>query len=130
MQQALDGSTYEHLDELYSLASAHYARDDFEAAMPLFQKLTMVMPLVKEYWFGFSSTLMMLKNYEKAVTAWTMTAMLDGADATPHFHAAECFYSLKDQEKGMQALAAARLRSEDEILNQKMDTLEKRWENV
>lgn len=130
MEAALDGSTNEHLDDLYALAMAHYMRDDYKAALPLFQKLTMVMPLIKAYWFGLSSTLMMLKKYEKAVTAWTITAMLDGDDAMPHFHAAECFYSLKDFEKGLKALAAARLRSDDAAFHQKMDTLESRWKHV
>lgn len=127
--KALDGSTNQHLDELYSLACTHFERDDYKNALPLFQKLTMVMPKIKEYWFGYASTFMMQKEYEKAVWAWQMTALLDGQDVLPHFHAAECLYSLKHFDQGLKALEAARLRTEDERLLSKMDTLEKRWEN-
>lgn len=96
---------------LFKEAYALYNASDYKEAEPLFRSLIQEHPLDKKTWFGLASTLMMQKKYEEALMPWAMTALLEDNDPLPHFHAAECLFSLGQQEEAKKALALAEERA-------------------
>ncbi|HPE85288.1 MAG: SycD/LcrH family type III secretion system chaperone [Chlamydiia bacterium] len=101
--------TDEDLSVLYSLAFGLYQNGDYEKASEIFQQLVFSKPFEPKHWQGLASVLQMQSNYQNALQAWTMAAMmLDTAE--PHFHAAECLTSLGNKEQAHIALVEAEKR--------------------
>jgi type III secretion system low calcium response chaperone LcrH/SycD len=86
----------EDIEPFYSYAFAQYQSGGFERAAEVFHVLCVRKPLDMRFWFGLAATLQEGQNYEKALYAWAMTALLDQKNPYPHFHAAECSLSLNN----------------------------------
>ncbi|MGE0197492.1 MAG: SycD/LcrH family type III secretion system chaperone [Simkaniaceae bacterium] len=114
---------------LYTLAYTLYQGGDYEQAKRIFQQLASCKPLTKKYWLGLGACWQMEKSYTDALKAWGMAALIDGADPTPHYHAAECYLALEDYSEGLKAVRAtkSRLTAEHRELREKVETLESSW---
>lgn len=106
--------TSEDLTVLYSLADGLYRHGDYAKAKEIFQQLILSKPLDPKHWFGLASVLQMEKQYERALTAWSMTATMSD-DAAAHFHAAECLISLGEAAQAEKALEAAEKNASGEL---------------
>jgi type III secretion system low calcium response chaperone LcrH/SycD len=97
----------EEQEELYAIAFQLYELGNYLHAGQFFKKLVLCNPFAEKYWRGLASCHQMQKEYLAAVHAWTSSALLEGNDPLPHFHAAECLFSLEQKEEALQALKAA-----------------------
>jgi hypothetical protein len=63
-------------------------------------------------------------DYMAALHAWSIVALLKEEDPRPHFHAAECFFSLNEKENALKALdLALKLCQDNEHLRNKINLL-------
>ncbi|MCB1112444.1 MAG: SycD/LcrH family type III secretion system chaperone [Chlamydiales bacterium] len=99
----------ESKDALYAVAYSHYQSGKYKEAVVFFQLLTGVDTLNASYWKGLAATFQMMKDFERAVEAYSIVAIFDEkeVDPMPHYHAAQCLHSLGQLERGMQALKSA-----------------------
>jgi len=119
----------EDLHVLYSLAYSLYQAGDFSQAREIFHQLAYLKPLKQKYWMGLGACFQLERTYDEALKAWSMAAILDEEDSTPHLHAAECYFSMSHIEEGIKALKTAKSLSEKapkEILD-KITGLEACW---
>ena len=115
-------------ENFYELGFSLYQSGSFEKAAEVFRVLSAQKPLVSKHWFGLASSLQESKNYEKALSAWAMAAILDEENPYPHFHAAECAFSLNQPKDARAALNAAALRvKENLVLQDRIDLLKQQW---
>ena len=92
---------------LYATAYALYETGDYAGATDVFTTLCLKSPFSEVYWRGLASSRQMQKEYEAALPAWALVALLCEKDPLPHFHAAECYLSLQNREEALKALKAA-----------------------
>jgi type III secretion system low calcium response chaperone LcrH/SycD len=111
----------------YSMAYMHYEKGQYSEAYDLFVVLNAISPQDKRLWMGFGAAAQMLKRYEQAIEAYALAAHLDEADPYPHFHAAECFYSINDIKNAWKALDSARTIATDERLKTRINLLRQCW---
>ena len=119
----------EEAEKFYSLGFSLYEAGNAKEASEVFEVLCAQWPLKPKYWFAFASSKQENKEYEKALYAWAMAAILNDEDPYPHFHAAECHLSIDKKGEAQLALAAASLRSkENGELQDKIELLRQQWE--
>ncbi len=110
--------------QFYATAFGLYEKGDYRGAAQLFTQLVLTDPFSMDYWQGLASSKQMAKEYEAALHAWSLVALLRENDPLPHFHAAECFLSLDEKDDALKALdAALGLCHEDERLREKIQLL-------
>lgn len=121
--------TKEDIALLYSLGFSLYQTGDLHQAEIIFRRLVVAESLEKKYWWAFGAVLQAKQDYQNALTAWSMCCLLDEENPHCHFHAAECFLSLKHIPEALKALSASKERcSESEApLKQKILVLEQLW---
>jgi len=95
------------LAALYANAYHLYDAGHFDQAIGPFQLLVTLNPYEEQYWMGLGAALQMNKSYEKALNAYAMAVLLDDENPYPHFHAAECYISLKNLDDVVKALNLA-----------------------
>ena len=93
--------------QLYAIGYQLYESGDYARAVHYFTKLVLTEPYLQKNWRGLASCRQMLKEYDRATYAWAIVAFLEEEDPLPHFHAAECLFSLNNKEDGLKALYAA-----------------------
>ncbi len=118
------------MEQFYAYGFAHYGSGSwFEAAdtSAFFARGARFEP---RFWFALGATLQETRSYQDALHAWAMAALLKKDDPYPHFHAAECCFSLQMFADGNKALKeAALLIGEDEnhILKDRIALLKQQW---
>lgn len=116
---------------LYSLGYSLYEAGDYAHSKEIFQQLVVSKPLEQKHWFGLGSILQLEGNYNKALVAWSMSALIVDEDPLPHFHAAECLISLKQWSEAAKALKASKKRitasPEHLEIKDKIEVMEKAW---
>ncbi|HEY2811304.1 MAG TPA: SycD/LcrH family type III secretion system chaperone [Rhabdochlamydiaceae bacterium] len=95
------------MQQIYTCGYQLYETGNYERATQFFTKLISCNPFMEKYWHALASSLQMQKNYRGAVKAWSLVALFAGDDPMPHFHAAECLFSLREKEEALHALRAA-----------------------
>lgn len=95
---------------LHLSAFTFYQQKNYSLAEPLFTQLCISNPFEGSFWRGLASSLQMLNKWKEALQAWCIVALLQDNDPLPHFHAAECFYLLKEKEETRKALLQAEKR--------------------
>lgn len=100
----IDTFSQEDFNTLYAVGFGLYESGDYTQAKTIFHQLVLAKPLQSEYWFCMGSCLQMEKSFTEALSAWAMCALLDGHNPLPHFHAAECYFSLSDIPEGKKAI--------------------------
>lgn len=116
-------------DAFYAAAYAQYQANRNEDAAEIFSVLCARQPLEARYWFGLGASLQASSKHEKALHAWAMAALIRFDDPYPHFHAAECSYSLGKMQDALLALQEAKRRIHDPSheLNGPIAVLEEQW---
>jgi len=116
------------IEVLYAAAYGLYETGDCERAEPLFRQLVVSKPLDLRHWTGLGAVLQMQAKYDEALTAWSMAALVDTLDATPHFFAAECLLALGQADEALKAIAEADARTtESDPLAGKIEVL---WQKL
>jgi type III secretion system low calcium response chaperone LcrH/SycD len=98
------------VEQFYAYGFAQYGTGNWGEAADVFRVLCTRRPLVARFWFGLGATLQGAENYMDALHAWAMAALLSTDDPYPHFHAAECYFSLLDSNEAAQGLKEAEAR--------------------
>lgn len=102
--------------DLHKAAFVSYERGDYSQSALLFEQLVLKDPFSADYWRGLASSHQMCRLYDRALHAWSLAALLDPADASCHFHAAECLVGQDEPDEALKALAEAlRLRPHAEL---------------
>jgi type III secretion system low calcium response chaperone LcrH/SycD len=86
---------------LYCLYSVGYglAQQGLQLeATNIFSILTMMNPLVKDYWMALAFSLKESEEYEKAAKAFIMASFMQDNDPVPHLSAIECFLAMGDRD--------------------------------
>lgn len=119
----------EETEKFYAYGYAHYGTGNWAEAADVFRVLCTRRPLESRFWFALGATLQEAGTYKDSLHAWAMAALLDKPDPYPHFHAAECCFSLGWKEDGGKALAEAADRiQKGHPLEGKIALLKERWD--
>ena len=116
-------------EQFYAHGYALYQSGRAKDAVDVFRVLSARQPFELRFWFGLGASLQEDRSYSEALCAWAMAALLEPADPYPHFHAAECAYSLHQKDEALKALAEAKARIKDSShpLKGPVELLEERW---
>jgi len=120
----------EEIETFYGYGFAQYNSGHWKEAMETFQVLCIKRPMDPRFWFGLGATLQEASDYLHALHAWAMVALLKPSDPYPHFHAAECYFSLQNKEEATKALkeAAIKVTKDHHLLEEKINLLKEQWE--
>lgn len=120
-------------DIIYGSGFGLYEKGNYLEASELFTQLLLENPYDIRYWRGLAAARQMEKNYEMALNAWALVAILEDKDPLPHYHAAECLLSMGDKDEAQKALLAAEDRlgiSSLDNLREKIECLKTMQETV
>ena len=116
------------VEQFYAYGYAQYGTGNWSEAADVFRLLCTRRPLEPRFWFALGATLQEAKSYFDALNAWAMAALLREKDPYPHFHAAECYFSIKETTEATKALGEALLRLENQHpLQEKITLLKDQW---
>lgn len=110
---------------LYQAAFSFYNQGDYQKAIELFTQLVVIDAFDEANWRGLASSHQMMGNYQDAIQAWALVAILNPKDPYAHFHAAECLLSLNEKEEALKALKCAEKNTQDGSLRTKIELLKK-----
>lgn len=124
----LDALSEESVEEFYAYGFAQYNSGNWAEAADVFKVLCTRRPLEARFWFGLGATMQEAGSYLDALHSWAMVALLKNSDPYPHFHAAECYFSLQDGQEAMKALKEAEIKiTKDHPLGAKIELLKEQW---
>ncbi len=122
--------TEEEVERFYAYGFAQYGIGNWIEASDVFRILCTRRPLEARYWFALGATLQESGSYDEALHSWAMAALLKTEDPYPHFHAAECCFSLSSPLEGAKALneSEARIKKEpSHPLSERISLLRQQW---
>lgn len=90
------------LEEMYSLAHAHYERGNYKESISLFQFLTGVSPNTYKYVLGLAANYHQIGQYEDAIEGFHLALTLDPSNPTPTFYIADSFLRLGKEKEAME----------------------------
>jgi type III secretion system low calcium response chaperone LcrH/SycD len=131
--QKAEGTPPIDTEAFYAQAYAHYQAHQSSEAAEFFTVLCARKPMESRFWLGLAASLQESQHYEKALSAWAMAALLEPKDPYPHFHAAQCAFSLNQMEDAFLALKEARQIIEQDPahpLKEPIAVFEKQWRNL
>lgn len=120
----------EEVEKFYAYGFAHYGSGSWGEAADVFRLLCTRRPLEPRFWFALGATLQEAGSYSEALHSWAMASLLKSDDPYPHFHAAECCFSLKKVQDAELALKETEMRMEAEgshPLKEKITVLREQW---
>lgn len=118
---------------LYAHAYGLYQQGHFEHARDLFQLLTVMDVNNFSYWMGFAACFQLLKQYEKAIQAYGVAAVLETSERNPlpYFHSAECYFALGNQKQALVGLKHAKdiasKQDEYQTFIEQLDLIQTQW---
>lgn len=92
------------LDELYAQGFHLYNSGQYRDAIEIFQWLMMVDSNEVKYIFALAACFHSLKEYNKAISLYSLNSVLDKDNPIPHYHSADCFIQLADFSSAMLSL--------------------------
>ena len=115
----------EEEEALYASAYALYEGGKYKEATEIFTQLVLSSPFSERSWRGLAAAQQQGEQFEAALHAWALVALLESEDPLPHFHAAECLFYLQQREEMLKALGEAekRLSEKSSFLRGKIDLL-------
>ena len=126
--QFLPRISIEEATTLYAQGYALYQKEHYAQAIEIFRLLVTHDPLEMKHWVSLAACLQQEKEYELALQAWAMASLIKTENAEPHFHAAECYFSLNHPKEAKLALAEVRARTQkSDLLRQKAEALQECW---
>ena len=120
----------EEVERFYSFGFAQYGIGNWAEAADVFRVLCTRRPLEARFWFALGATLQESGSYDEALHSWAMAALLKTEDPYPHFHAAECCFSLHSTDDGAKALNESKMRIKNDPghpLNERIALLKQQW---
>lgn len=120
----------EEVEKFYAYGFAHYGTGSWCEAADVFRVLCTRRPLEPRFWFALGATLQEAGSYHDALHSWAMAALLKKEDPYPHFHAAECCFSLQMAQDAARALLESETRIQSESthpLKAKIGLLKQQW---
>ena len=105
----LRGYDDDEIEAVYQFAHNAYQQRRYEDARKLFQFLAGNDHTESRFWMGLAASYQMTGEYEQAVTAYGVAALLDATDPRAPLHACECYVAMRDLESGRKALDAVGL---------------------
>lgn len=129
LKNALKPLSPHKLELYYSKAHSCYEVGKYDEACEVFELLVAYDPFEKSFWKGLASTRQMKKDYELALKAWSMLALLAPKCPYSHYHAAECYIAMKNYDEASLAIEQCRekMKNEEHPLKDKVALLEERW---
>lgn len=100
----------EDVERFYAFGFAQYGSGNWSEAADVFRVLCTRRPLEPRFWFALGATLQEAGSYNEALHSWAMAALLKKEDPYPHFHAAECCFSLQNIQDAALALQESEVR--------------------
>lgn len=122
--------TDDEVERTYAFGFAQYGSGNWNEAADCFRLLCTRRPFEPKYWFALGATLQEAGSYQDALNSWAMASLLKTEDPYPHFHAAECCFSLKKHKDASKALNESQQRINDEPthpLKAKITALKEQW---
>ncbi len=95
------------MEVVYAAAYNYFQSGKYAEAEPIFAFLCFNDLFEKKFWLGLGACRQMLGQYDEAVQAYGMAAVLDVEDPDVHLHAADCLLAKGDLEGADSALSAA-----------------------
>jgi type III secretion system low calcium response chaperone LcrH/SycD len=118
----------EEVERFYAFGFAQYGSGNWAEAADVFRVLCTRRPLEPRFWFALGATLQEAGDYNDALHSWAMAALLKKEDPYPHFHAAECCFSLKMATDAALALSESETRiTPAHPLAEKIGVLKRQW---
>jgi len=119
----------DEVERFYAYGFAQYGTGNWSEAADVFRVLCTRRPLEPRFWFALGATLQEAGQYNDALHSWAMAALLKKEDPYPHFHAAECYFSLLSAEDGSKALSESdiRIKQEAHPLKERIALLRQQW---
>ncbi|EKE07728.1 MAG: hypothetical protein ACD_17C00543G0004 [uncultured bacterium] len=120
----------EEVERFYTFGFAQYGSGNWSEAADAFRILCTRRPLEPRFWFALGATLQEAGDYQDALHSWAMASLLKQEDPYPHFHAAECYFSLKISAQAEKALKEAETLIQKESqhpLKPKIIVLKQQW---
>lgn len=118
----------EEVERFYTYGFAQYGSGNWGEAADVFRVLCTRRPLEPRFWFALGATLQEAGSYHDALHSWAMAALLKKEDPYPHFHAAECCFSLHMSDDAAKALSESETRIQsDHPLKPKIGLLRQQW---
>lgn len=120
----------EEVERLYAFGFAQYGSGSWDQAADCFRLLCTRRPLEPRFWFALGATLQEAGSYHDALHSWAMASLLKKEDPYPHFHAAECCFSLELSKDAAKALRESETRIHNEPshpLKSKISALKQQW---
>lgn len=100
------------IEKYYEKGYNQYKAGRYKQAVPFFQMLTVLNPKQTKYVMALAACFHMLKEYEEAITYYTLAAMFDDLNPLPQYHMAGCLIKLDQPLGAMIALEMGIQRSE------------------
>lgn len=95
------------IEELYAEAYELYQRGGAMGAIRAFGLLIHIDPFSQVFWMGLASSRQLNAEHEKALQAFAIASLLDDQDPAPHYHAAQNYMALNNEEDALKALDLA-----------------------
>lgn len=96
-----------NLEQLYTHAHTLYNAFQAEEATQAFGLLIAMDPFSPIFWMGLGASRQMNKEFEKALQAYALASLLDDQDPSPHYHAAQSYLALQNEQEALKALNLA-----------------------
>lgn len=111
--QDILGYSSETMEKFYKVAYTYFQQQRYRESCEAFTFLTTLNPTVFNYWLGLGMSEQMCEEYNSALLAYAMAAMVDVTNPIVHYHSASCHRSLMDDESALSALDLCLLNAGD-----------------
>lgn len=98
------GMDNQMLENIYAQAYRLYNTGKYTEASHLFRILIMMDATEQKYMLGLAACLHMLKEYENALSSYTLCNAIDPKNPIPYYHSSDCYIQLKDFLSAMVSL--------------------------
>lgn len=95
------------MSKFYEAAYKLFEHKRYEDAACAFLFLATLNPFNHDYWLGLGMASQLTHNYEAAIDAYELAAMIDTESPVPYFYLAKCLFAIHDRESALQALDLA-----------------------
>ena len=111
--KGLAGVTDEKEEAIYGQAYLLYNTGRYKEAAEIFRVLITVNSTEPKYMMGLAACFHMMKEYEAAMSAYTMCTFIDPLSPVPHFHLSDCYLQMGDDISAANSLKSTIKRCED-----------------
>ena len=105
--QEIIGFTDEVMAKFYGAAYQLFEHKRYQDAANAFLFLATLNPHNYEYWLGLGMASQLGHNYEAAIDAYELAAIINIENPVAYFYLAKCLFAIHDRESALQALEIA-----------------------